>query len=302
MTTSSSRTVPRLRRAAQAALLGLAVLASCSTVGAPVRPAEKLVPGSSAPGGRGTAHDLYAAAADGDLARVKSIVKQSPRLVTAVDAAGWSVLNYAAWSGQKGVFDYLAARGGLTNLFTEAALGPWPDVVKRMQTHPAAVQDRDLRQQATPLLWAARAGNAAAGEYLLALGAEVDAADREGNTALHFAVSRGDAQLCRALLQAGAAAGAADRRGRTPLYLACAGGPFELIELLLDRGAPIAAADQDGDTPLHAAAARGSFEICEYLLLRGAPAGVKNRRGQTARDLAIAGGHGKLAELLKERP
>ena len=296
-----------MRRYVPLVFAGLALFASCTSQ----NPAQRATgvktgaPGRGETGpatGRGTSRELFEAAERGDLARVRRLVERDPALLTSEDRFGWNVLHYAAWAGRKEVYDYLVARGGPISLFTEAALGPLSVFAARLKARPAAVRDRDPRERATPLMWAARSGNREACLFLLSLGAEVDAADRSGDTPLNLAAGRGDAELCRELLRAGAAPDAAGAGGSTPLHRACARGSFELAELLLEGGASPTAADGEGNTPLHVAAAGGHLEICEYLLLRGAPRMAKNRRGLTAGDLAAGSGHGKLAEMLKERP
>jgi ankyrin repeat protein len=292
------------RLTALAAGLGLLILAaaagllaSCATAG----PSERAASLPAVRSVAGAAGRLFAAAEKGDLAAVRRMVEENPALLGAEDPLGWNALSYAAWAGRMAVYRYLRDRGGNASLFAEAALGRFPDLVERLKARPAAVRDRDLRERATPLAWAARTGNLEACLYLLSLGAEVDAADRSGDRPLHAAVRRGDAELARELLRAGAAPGAAGAGGATALHLAGAGGSFQLVELLLDAGAPVAAADGEGNTPLHAAAAAGRLEVCQYLLLRGASRSAKNRRGLTAADLAAAAGYSRLAELLKER-
>jgi len=288
---SSSHTASRLRAAA-GAMAALALLVSCATPGLATRP----VPEAPALAGR-----LFEAARRGELARVRRMVEQDPALLRAEDRLGWNALAYAAWAGHQEVYDYLRSRGGEASLFAEAALGPLPAFVQRLKDRPAAVLDRDPREGATALGWAARSGNREACLFLLSMGAEPSAADRSGDGSLHAAARRGDAELAGELLQAGAEPGAAGAGGATPLHRACAAGSFETVELLLDRGAPIGAVDREGNTPLHAAAAAGRLEICEYLLLRGASRAGKNRQGQTAGELAGARGYVRLAELLKER-
>jgi len=273
-----------------AAAAGL--LVACATPGSAARPAAR----------PGTAARLFEAAGQGDLDGVRRLVEKDPALLRAEDRLGWNALSYAAWAGRQEVYEYLRGLGGSASLFAEAALGPFPAFVEQLKARPAAVRDRDPRERATPLSWAARTGNLEACLYLLSLGAEANTADRSGDRPLHAAVGRGDAELARELLRAGAEPGAAGTGGATPLHLACARGSFALVELLLDRGAPLDASDREGDTPLHAAAAAGRLEICEYLLLRGASRSAKNRRGLTAGDLAGAAGYARLAELLKERP
>ena len=277
--------------AGSVAALGL--LISCATPGPPTQ--------STARPAGGAAGRLFEAAEKGELGRVRQMVEKNPELLRAEDRLGWNVLSYAAWAGCKEVYDYLRERGGSASLFAEAALGPFPVFVQRLKARPAAVRDRDLRERATALGWAARSGNREACLFLLSLGAEVNAADRSGDRPLHAAAGRGDAELARELLQAGAEPAAAGEGGATPLHRACARNSFELVELLLDRGAPLAATDRAGDAPLHTAAAAGRSEICEYLLLRGASRSARNHRGLTAGDLAAAGGFTRLAELLQER-
>jgi ankyrin repeat protein len=259
-----------MRRYVPLVFAGLALFASCSVPGHVTREAAPTARSSKATAARGNVRALYEAAERGDLAGVRRLVEPDPALLTSEDRFGWNVLHYAAWAGRKEVYDYLVARGCPTSLFTEAALGPLPAFAARLKARPAAVRDRDPRERATPLAWAARSGNREACLYLLSLGAEVDAADRSGDTPLHAAAGRGDAELCRALLRAG---GAPDAVG---------------------------VADGEGNTPLHAAAAGGHLEICEYLLLRGALRATKTRRGLTAAALAARNGHARLAELLKE--
>ena len=286
-------------------LTALAVLASCRTPdragGAGSRQAEGAgEPRLAAVPAR--ARELFQAAERGELSEVRRLVEKRPALLQAADKYGWTAASYAAWSGRKAVYDYLTARGAATDLFTESALGPFPRFVERIKARPAAVRERDPREGATPLVWAARAGNREGSEYLLAQGAEVDAADREGGRPLAYAVAASDLELTEILLRAGAGLEATDRRGRTPLHLAAGAGSFELSSLLAERGAALNAADADGNTPLHLAAAAGRFEVCEYLLVRGASLKLRNRLGQTPRDLALKNGHEKIALLLKEKP
>ncbi|OHD26156.1 MAG: hypothetical protein A2064_12125 [Spirochaetes bacterium GWB1_66_5] len=272
-------------------MAALALLVSCATPGLAIRP----VPEATASAGR-----LFEAARRGELARVRRMVEQDPALLRAEDRLGWNALAYAAWAGRQEVYDYLRSKGGEASLFAEAAFGPLPAFVQRLQDRPAAVRDRDPREGATALGWAARSGNREACLFLLSMGAEPSAADRSGDGPLHAAARRGDAELARELLRAGAELAAAGAGGATPLHQACSAGSFETVELLLDRGAPLGAADREGNTPLHAAAAASRLEICEYLLLRGASRSAKNRQGQTAGELAGARGYVRLAQLLKE--
>lgn len=65
------------------------------------------------------------------------------------------------------------------------------------------------------LMAAARQGDAAAVEAMLAAGADAGAADVDGNTPLMYAAARGQADVCRLLRAAGADPGHANRWGLT---------------------------------------------------------------------------------------
>jgi ankyrin repeat protein len=280
-----------------ALLLALAgVLGSCSIT----RPVRRTEPGGPAPqmlkpGG------LLEAAARGDLARVRDLLKADPALLEATDGAGWDALHYAAWNAHPQVHEYLLQQGAEGDLFTEAALGPWQSFLQRVETNPIGVDSRDAQQKATPLIWAVRTGNQAGCEVLLARGADLRARDRGGNGALHHAILMDRVELIEFLLSAGADADGENMRGQTPLHLAASAGSFEACRLLLDRGACLDQPDEEGNTPLHVAAEAGAFELCEYFLFLGASPSLQNAQGRTARDMAAERGHGRVVQLLEAR-
>jgi ankyrin repeat protein len=156
----------------------------------------------------------------------------------------------------------------------------------------------------TPLHLAAGSGRADVAAYLVARGADVNAADNnawtplhaaaaadrdeavrilidgkaalesrtsEGETPLAVAAGRGAARAAARLLQAGAATEAANAYGRTPLLLvARESGKADIARLLLDGKANVDAKDKFGDTPLTLAAWKGFAEVVDLLIQRGA--------------------------------
>jgi ankyrin repeat protein len=90
---------------------------------------------------------------------------------------------------------------------------------------------------------------------LVEAGVSVDAEDRGGQTAMHEAAAGdwGNATAIRTLLALGAAVDPADKQGVTPLMLAAGNGETACIKLLLGAGADPKRADKDGDTALDAA-------------------------------------------------
>lgn len=141
--------------------------------------------------------------------------------------------------------------------------------------------DQILGIGTTPLIRAARAGDTAAIERLLAHGALADLPQAGGVTPLMAAATmdrrstdtRGKFTLegellaaARALLAAGADVGRTDNRGRTALHAAASQGLSGMVRLLAEHGADLNAADSGGFLPLdnargQMAGARGPGEV-----------------------------------------
>ncbi len=108
---------------------------------------------------------------------------------------------------------------------------------------------------------------------------ELDARGGYGKqTALAFRDCPDD--LARWLVAQGADIEAANTYGRTPLHERAASWRGD-IEVLLDLGADVHATDKDGDTPLHKAAKSASPASVRVLLTRGARADALNAANLT---------------------
>ena len=142
--------------------------------------------------------------------------------------------------------------------------------------------DGSLGEGTTPLMRAARFGDAAAMQLLIAAGADVSKQQRNGNTALLFASGVG--------FQIGDGGFARTDKGTEEDAIAA-------IKLFLDAGADVNQSTAAGETPLHAAAARDGGQIVRYLVSRGATLDARDKSGRTALDVALgkpaaAGGRG----------
>ena len=137
-------------------------------------------------------------------------------------------------------------------------------------------------------------------DYLLSLGADVNAIGYEGGTMLMAPAYLGKYEILDKLLKAKADPNLASPiTGETPLHVAAAKGfregTYECIELLLKAGAnPNAKAKSGietatyyrdikvvGETPLHLAAAYGSKEMIQLLLDHNADPSIKDDRGDS---------------------
>lgn len=154
-----------------------------------------------------------------------------------------------------------------------------------------------------PLRDAARAGDRARVQALLAAGTDSNTRDDYGRTALHEAVKAGHTDVVRLLLYRGADVNIRDSSKSTPLFDAAEAGDQVIVKLLFNRGAEVNLRANDnraGNTPLHEAAcarqdARGMVEL---LLAKGAAINVRNDYGETPLDYAMFRDNRDAARLL----
>lgn len=141
--------------------------------------------------------------------------------------------------------------------------------------------DTMLTVGTTPLLRAAKAGDAPAVRLLLQHGARTDLPNARGHLPLHAAAGIGYSGL--------------DTRGRYVTEQ----GALASVTLLLDAGADVNAKDGSGATALHGAAGLGWNSVVQRLADRGANLFAKDARGRTALDLTSgeAGSGGRSAGI-----
>ena len=138
------------------------------------------------------------AAKNGDLEKVKALLKYNPDLVNSKNQYGDTPLHWAAGEGHKDIVALLLADKadvnatgiyGYTPLHWAAQLG-YTDVAELLLAHGANVNARDGNRD-TPLFEAAEYGNTDVAELLLAHGAEVNVTNVEGFTPLRLATMHG---------------------------------------------------------------------------------------------------------------
>jgi ankyrin repeat protein len=126
--------------------------------------------------------------------------------------------------------------------------------------------DTSLGAGSTPLMRAARSGDAAAMRLLLAKGANAKLTTRDGNTALLFA----------------AGVGYRDKNTRGTENEA-----IEAVKVAMDANLDLNAENTRGETALDGAAGRGADLIVQFLVDHGAKINAKSKQGLTPVDYAL---------------
>jgi ankyrin repeat protein len=115
---------------------------------------------------------------------------------------------------------------------------------------------------------AAMNGNTSIVNLLLSNGANIDLADKDGNTPLHLAINCRHEDVTRILLYS-RTNDPLDEFGKSSLHLAVERGDAEIVKLLLETTDLIDVKDSFGLTPLHAAVQLGFENIVRLILERG---------------------------------
>lgn len=206
------------------------------------------------------------AATQGDVAKIKEMLRTDPSLAQSKDQNGVSVILKATYYGKRDVVDALLASGVELNVFEAAATGQTKRVEALIKEDPAFVSAYSP-DGFTALSLAAFFGHAETVNALLAAGAPVNAASRETMKltplASALAVQRND--IARTLIDHGADVNAKGDNDVTPLHTAAARGNLDSAKLLLDHGADINAMTKDGKAPIAYAEERNHPEMVEFL-------------------------------------
>jgi ankyrin repeat protein len=142
------------------------------------------------------------------------------------------------------------------------------------------------------LIAAARRGDAAEVQRLLAAGASVMATDARGATALIAAAYGNHVATAEALIAAGADVNVQDETRQSAYLIATSDGYLDLLRLTLRAGADVHRTDSYNGTGLIRAADRGHVDIIRELLTTDIAVDHVNRLGWTALLEAIILGDG----------
>tara|TARA_B100000900_G_C20474912_1_gene672971 strand:- start:205 stop:1074 length:870 start_codon:yes stop_codon:yes gene_type:complete len=145
-------------------------------------------------------------------------------------------------------------------------------------------------------------GHTEIAQALVAAGADVNARDKNGDTALLLASMNGHTETAQALVAAGADKNARNKHGDTGLILASGKGHTETARALIDAGANVNAVDKGGNTALILASRSGHLKAVQALVAAGADVNAATKSRNTALILASVMGHWDVVEQLSKSP
>jgi uncharacterized protein len=210
--------------------------------------------------------ELVDAIRSGDASAVRARLGDDPRLASARDADGQSLILLALFHRQRDIANALLAADPELGVLEAAALGR-ADLLREL-----LAADPELVSARTP----------------------------EGYPPLGLAAFLGGPDAVRVLLEYGADPdGDADNPARVrPVHAAAAARDLESMRLLLEAGADPNVQQQGGFTPLHAVAHRDDVELARLLLARGADPALRTDDGRDAARIAADDGSDRVAALL----
>ena len=210
--------------------------------------------------------DFMDAAIQGDLAKVKEMLRVDPSLARSKDQNGLSVILKAQYHGKREVVGALLATGVQIDIFEAAATRQTARVEALIKEDPSLANTHSV-DGFTPLGLAAFFGHPQTVSALLAGGAHVNLASSEAMkmTPLGSAIAAQQNDIARTLIEYGADVNAKAENDLTPLHTAAARGNLEMATLLLDQGADLNATTKDGKTAMAYAEERNHPEMVEFL-------------------------------------
>jgi len=213
---------------------------------------------------------FFEAVQSGHPSKVEALLDANASLAKARNEKGQSAVLVAVYTGRKEIRDLMLARGIALELDEAAAAGQLARVKQLVDKDPALANN--FSPDGFPVFaLAAVFGHGEVAEYLLAKGADVNAATNgTGYNALTGAVASGHAQMAGWLLENGANANYRYGGGYSPLLAAAANGHLEIVKMLLRHGADLHVKTNDGKTARSFAEERGHAAVAEFLRSRGA--------------------------------
>jgi glyoxylase-like metal-dependent hydrolase (beta-lactamase superfamily II) len=151
----------------------------------------------------------------------------------------------------------------------EAALKGNLDKINELLTENPSLLKAGNELEYTPLHYACQGGHLETVEFLICKGADVNAANINGETPLHYAAYMGHTDVVKALMNNEAKINERNIQLNSPLHYAAYREKIGTMQSLLEGGADINAKNHNGYTPLDFAYANNCHESCDFLVSKG---------------------------------
>lgn len=137
----------------------------------------------------------------------------------------------------------------------------------------------------TPLINIVKRNRVNEAKLLIELGANVNANNHSEDTSLTIAARRGYTSVIRLLAESGVALNAINGNGYTALIIALFNNQFDAADVLLAVGTDINFICPNGDSALHSAAISGHIKPVQYCLEHGADYNLVNSAQATVLEM-----------------
>jgi ankyrin repeat protein len=224
---------------------------------------------------------IYDAARDGDLEKVRTLLKNDPNLVFSKNSDGWTPLHFAAAFGHKDMVELLLANKADVSAKNNGDWTPLRYAVENGHTDVAEL----LRLQGGQLVFAASTNTritdtisadippkanfpaVPADQTALAKAKTTEQKNTTTYATINDAVLDGNLERVMEFLKNNPKLVSVKdtKYGVTPLHIAAALGHKDVAELLISKGANVNATDNNNYSPLHYAIANGHKEVADLL-------------------------------------
>ena len=216
--------------------------------------------------------------------------------ISTADNRGNTLLHRAVQDGRKDMAEFLTTKGADVNAKNNAGQTPLDiaadrnrkEIVELLLAKGAAV---------STLHQAAGLGDLDRVRAFLEKGTDVNAKDKNGQTALHIAASSRQKDAADLLIARGADINTKDNRNYTPLFYAIFSNDANAVELLVSKGADVNYTPEKGYPPLHYAVWYENKDMVKILVDHGAKFDVEDADGWTAFRYAASQGNRDIVDL-----
>ncbi len=245
---------------------------------------------------------LHYAARNGNLDIIKILLEQKAD-TDIKDTYGNTPLAVAMKESQSAVEELLKQKGASESggIHDAAKKGDLEKVKSILAGNPNLANLRDLKFDASPLLYAVFHGHREIVEILLDSGADPNAQNSAGKAAIHYAVEKGSREILDILLDRGASVNILTGYKLTPLHYAAETGQLDIARALMEKGAQVNSRSNVGLTPLHLASYYRNRKIAEVFIKAGADVNCCDNSNVTPLHFAARYGEVALARFLLQQ-